>query len=93
MGVFKLQEIRKMIGYVQAEQMSISRMVELLNQKSDKDKINKDGWMSMLDVVRGLECYMNQNENLEHHIVVKMQDLKQIMLEKAMKGCIENLNK
>jgi hypothetical protein len=93
MGVFKLQEIRKMIGYVQSEQMSISRMVELLNQAADKDKINKNGWMSMADVVRGLECYMNQNENLENHIAVKMQDLKQLMLDKIVKSSIENLKK
>ena len=37
MGLFKVAQIKKMIGCVSAEQMTFSRMVELLNEDVNKE--------------------------------------------------------
>ena len=62
MAIFKEAEIKKMLGYVEAGQMSFSRMVELLNQAAYKELAYKGQLVTMMDAVRTLEAFLNHND-------------------------------
>jgi hypothetical protein len=61
MSLFKVQEIKKMLEYVEAEQISFSRMVELLNEKVNKFRIKKEGDIEVKDIVNILDAYLTQD--------------------------------
>ena len=92
MAIFKEAEIKKMLGFVQAEQMTFSRMVELLNQEAYKELAYKGQLVTMMDVVRTLEAFLNHNdENCKSEMKVKIQTLISYMKSEVIDGAKSHL--
>ena len=76
MAIFKESQIKKMLGFVQAEQMTFSRMVELLNQEAYQELARKGRLVTMMDVVRTLEAFLNHSDTTcKSEMKVKIQTL------------------
>lgn len=74
MAIFKENEIKKMLNNVQMEQMTFSRMVELLNQKIYKELAHKGQLISTIDVINTLEAFLIHNENIKNQTELKIKD-------------------
>jgi hypothetical protein len=90
MSIFSQIEVKKMIQYVEKNQMTFSRMVELLNDKAYKFT-NKKECLTMMDVVRNLECFISSNENLKSKTEFKFKELISYLKNEVIESCNENL--
>lgn len=75
MGIFKEAQIKKMFSQVQAEQMTFSRMVELLNKETYKELAYKGQLVTMMDVIRTLEAFLVHNEPVKNQTEIKVKTL------------------
>lgn len=86
MGIFKEAQVKKMFSQVQAEQMTFSRMVELLNQEAYQELARKGQLITMMDVVRTLEAFLIHNEPLKNKTELKVKDLINYMKSQVSNG-------
>ncbi len=91
MAVFKESQIKKMLSQVQSEQMTFSNMVEFLNQEAYNFKAKKGDLVTMMDVVRTLECFLNHNPNIKSMTEVKIKTLIDYMKSEVIEGVTSNL--
>lgn len=91
MAIFKEAEIKKMLNQVQSEQMTFSRMVELLNQKSYQELAYKGQLVTMMDVVRTLEAFLIHNEPVKNKTELKVKELIDYMKSQVIDGAKSNL--
>lgn len=92
MAIFKEAEIKKMLGYVEAGQVSFSRMVELLNQAAYKELAYKGQLVTMMDAVRTLEAFLNHNDkNCKSEMKVKIQTLISCLKSEVIQGVKSHL--
>lgn len=92
MAIFKESEVRKMLDCVLAEQMTFSRMVELLNQKAYKELARKGQLVTMMDLVRTLEAFLQHNdETCKSETQVKVQSLISYMKSEVIEGAKSHL--
>ena len=93
MKLFKESYIKKMLGYVAAEQMTFSRMVELLNDDVQKEiyKLRKgEPITSMCDIIRVIEAYLVQNEGkTKSRTEIKLKELRDYLKNEVVEECIE----
>jgi len=91
MGIFKESQIKKMLGQVQAEQMTFSRMVELLNQEAYKELAYKGQLVTMMDVVRTLEAFLIHNEPIKNQTELKVKEFIEYMKSQVLDGARSHL--
>ena len=91
MAIFKEAEIKKMLHHVQAEQMSFSRMVELLNQKSYQKLAYKGQLVTMMDVVRTLESFLIHNEPVKNQTELKVKEFINYMKSQVVDSARSHL--
>ena len=91
MGIFKEAQIKKMLRQVQAEQMTFSRMVELLNQEAYKKLAYKGQLVTMMDVVRTLEAFLVHNEPVKNRTELKVKELVDFFKSEVVLGAKEHL--
>jgi len=91
MGIFKEAQIKKMLGQVKSEQMTFSRMVELLNQEAYKELAYKGQLVTMMDVVRTLEAFLVHNEPVKNQTELKVKDFINYMKSEVISGAKEHL--
>ena len=91
MGIFKEAQIKKMLSQVQAEQMTFSRMVELLNQENHKELAYKGQLVTMMDVVRTLEAFLVHNEPVKNQTEIKVKSLIDYMKSEVVNGALSHL--
>lgn len=91
MGIFKEAQIKKMLAQVQAEQMTFSRMVELLNQEAYKELAYKGQLVTMMDVVRTLEAFLVHNEPVKNKTEIKVKELVDFFKSEVISGAKEHL--
>lgn len=91
MGIFKEAQIKKMLSQVQAEQMTFSRMVELLNQENYKELAYKGQLVTMMDVVRTLEAFLVHNEPVKNQTEIKVKSLIDYMKSEVVNGALSHL--
>lgn len=91
MAIFKEAQIKKMLDQVQAEQMTFSRMVELLNQKSYQELAYKGQLVTMMDVVRTLEAFLVHNEPVKNQTELKVKTLIDYMKSEVVNGAKSHL--
>jgi hypothetical protein len=92
MTIFKVSEVKKMLDCVQAEQMTFSRMVELLNHKAYKELARKGQLVTMMDVVRTLEAFLQHNdEKCKSDTQVKVQSLISYIKSEVIEGAKSHL--
>jgi hypothetical protein len=75
MSIFKESQIKKMLGQVQSEQITLSRMVEFLNQEAYNYKAKKGDLVSMMDIITMLECFLSHNPTAKSMTQVKVKTL------------------
>lgn len=86
MGIFKESQIKKLLGQVQAEQMTFSRMVEIMNQEAYKELAYKGQLVTMMDVVRTLEAFLVHNDPVRNNTEIKVKELIDYMKSKVIEG-------
>jgi hypothetical protein len=91
MGVFKEAQIKKMLGQVQDEQMTFSRMVEILNQEAYRELAYKGQLVTMMDVVRTLEAFLVHNEPVKNITELKVKSLIDFLKTEVILGAKEHL--
>ena len=91
MGIFKEAQIKKMLDQVQAEQMTFSRMVELLNKETYKELAYKGQLVTMMDVVRTLEAFLVHNEPVKNQTEIKIKALIDYMKSEVVDGAKSHL--
>ncbi len=91
MGIFKEAQIKKMLSQVQAEQMTFSRMVELLNQENYKELAYKGQLVTMMDVVKTLEAFLVHNEPVKNQTEIKVKSLIDYMKSEVVNGALSHL--
>ncbi len=91
MGIFKEAQIKKMLSQVQAEQMTFSRMVELLNQETYKELAYKGQLVTMMDVVKTLEAFLVHNEPVKNQTEIKVKSLIDYMKSEVVNGALSHL--
>ena len=91
MGIFKEAQIKKMLSQVQAEQMTFSRMVELLNQENYKELAYKGQLVTMMDVVITLEAFLVHNEPVKNQTEIKVKSLIDYMKYEVVNGALSHL--
>lgn len=92
MGIFKEAQIKKMLDQVQAEQMTFSRMVELLNKETYKELAYKGQLVTMMDVVGTLEAFLVHNdETCKSELKVKIQTLISFIQSQVIEGAKSHL--
>lgn len=91
MGIFKEAQIKKMLGQVEAEQMTFSRMVELLNQEAYKELAYKGQSVTMMDVIRTLEAFLVHNEPVKNKTEIKVKELVDFFKSEVISGAKEHL--
>lgn len=91
MGIFKEAQIKKMFSQVQAEQMTFSRMVELLNKETYKELAYKGQLVTMMDVVRTLEAFLVHNEPVKNQTEIKIKALIDYMKSEVVDGAKSHL--
>ena len=92
MGIFKEAQIKKMLGQVQKEQMTFSRMVQLLNQEAYKDLALKGKLVTMTDVIKTLEAFLVHNEPVQNKMELKFTEFINYMKNEVNESCLNNLN-
>ena len=93
MPIFKEYEIKKMLNYVQEEQMTFSRMVEILNQTAYKELAHKGNLVTMSDIVKTLECFLIHNEPIKNNMEIKIKEFINYMKNEIAQACLNNLKK
>lgn len=91
MAIFKESEIKKMLGQVQSEQMTFSRMVELLNQEAYKELAYKGQLVTMMDVIRTLEAFIVHNEPIKNKTEIKVKEFINYMKSEVVDGALSHL--
>jgi len=91
MGIFKEAQIKKMLDQVQAEQMTFSRMVELLNKETYKELAYKGQLVTMMDVVRTLEAFLVHNEPVKNQTEIKVKTLIDYIKSEVVDGAKSHL--
>lgn len=86
MPIFKESKIKKMLGQVLAEQMTFSRMVELLNQEAYRELAYKGKLVTMMDVIRILEAFLVHNEPVKNQTEIKIKDFINYMKSQVIDG-------
>jgi len=74
MAIFKESQIKNMLNHVQTEQITFSRMVELLNQQAYKELAYKGKLVIMEDIIITLEAFLVQNEPVKNQVELKTKD-------------------
>ena len=91
MGIFKESQIKKMLGQVQAEQMTFSRMVELLNQEAYKELAYKGQLVTIMDILRTLEAFLVHNEPIKNQTEIKVKTLIDYLKSEVVNGALSHL--
>ena len=98
MGLFKVAQIKKMLGCVSAEQMTFSRMVELLNEDVNKEvyRVRRgrgEPDASMVDILDVIDSYLFQHKDtISTETEVKLISLREYIRNKIVEDCIEIYN-
>lgn len=91
MAIFKEAQIKKMLDQVQAEQMTFSRMVKLLNQEAYKELAYKGQLVTMMDVLRILETFLVHNEPVKNQTEIKVKTLIDYLKSEVVSGALSHL--
>ena len=91
MGIFKEAQIKTMLGHVQSEQMTFSRMVELLNQEVYKDLALKGKLVTMTDVIKTLEAFLVHNYPVQNKMQLKFTEFINYIKDEVNEYCLTNL--
>jgi hypothetical protein len=89
MSIFKIDEVRSLFNDYQNEEISFSKLVEILNEKVYRVQAQKGELITMMDVVRIIDGFLVHNENSPIETKAKLMStrdyMKQRVLEEAMK--------